>query len=63
MSRQQPVFGGRKWSERYTYVPVGLVAHGKSCRQSARSACPLPVIDLTDPDHPTISNRNGDLLN
>jgi hypothetical protein len=29
----------------------------------ARSACTLPVIDLTDPDHPTISNRNGDLLN
>jgi len=22
MSRQQPAFGGRKWSERYTYVPA-----------------------------------------
>ncbi|MBV8165157.1 MAG: RidA family protein [Alphaproteobacteria bacterium] len=22
MARQQPVFGGRKWSERYTYVPA-----------------------------------------
>lgn len=22
MSRQQPVFGGRPWSERYTYVPA-----------------------------------------
>ena len=22
MARQKPVFGGRKWSERYTYVPA-----------------------------------------
>jgi enamine deaminase RidA (YjgF/YER057c/UK114 family) len=22
MAKQQPVFGGRKWSERYTYVPA-----------------------------------------
>ncbi len=39
-----------------------LLMEGPAASQ-AMSACPLPVIDRTEPGHPTISNRNGDLLN